>query len=255
MKLTLEIENEFDFSLLGISCHAKDYRISWALNNSLNIKLKKEDDIHPELCEEGPRTKAGHHSCRKVKSAKTGKSSRSGYDSTDRHETRRKPGTRGEHLEGLAGLGYGGSGSSKSPCRGYANKPSCPTGCKKVSVSKGKRKGHTFCTPLVHKKKGSHSAAHEETPLRHEAHEFVPSSDYSEDSVSDSDVSSAQEEHAAAFHPGHCKAIHQGYNELSYDDKVLAAQKCQDDINCTWKKNNQCHKKKLTRQGPAIRPQ
>ena len=53
MKLTLEIENEFDFSLLGISCHAKDYRLSWALNNSLNIKLKKEDDIHPELSEEG----------------------------------------------------------------------------------------------------------------------------------------------------------------------------------------------------------
>ena len=53
MKLTLEIENEFDFSLLGISCHAKDYRLSWALNNSLNIKLKKEDDIHPELCEDG----------------------------------------------------------------------------------------------------------------------------------------------------------------------------------------------------------
>ncbi len=53
MKLTLEIENEFDFSLLGISCHAKDYRLSWSLNNSLKIKLKKEDDIQPELYKEG----------------------------------------------------------------------------------------------------------------------------------------------------------------------------------------------------------
>jgi len=48
VKRTLEFEDEFDFSLVGIGCHAKDYRLSWEINNSLNIKLKKEEDIYPE---------------------------------------------------------------------------------------------------------------------------------------------------------------------------------------------------------------
>jgi hypothetical protein len=44
-KLSLDIEYDYDFVLIGISCHEKDYRISWALNNVLCISLKKEADL------------------------------------------------------------------------------------------------------------------------------------------------------------------------------------------------------------------
>jgi len=44
-KLVLNVEYDFDFFLLGISCHEKDYRLSWALNNSLHIELAKENDL------------------------------------------------------------------------------------------------------------------------------------------------------------------------------------------------------------------
>ncbi len=44
-KLVLNVEYDFDFFLLGISCHEKDYRLSWALNNSLHLELAKEKDL------------------------------------------------------------------------------------------------------------------------------------------------------------------------------------------------------------------
>ena len=54
-KHLLEIEYDFDFILIGISSHEKDYRICWALNNkleleliksvSLEIKDKKQEDV------------------------------------------------------------------------------------------------------------------------------------------------------------------------------------------------------------------
>ena len=43
MKFTLEDAYDFDFQLLGISCHEKDYRICWAVNQILGISLQKED--------------------------------------------------------------------------------------------------------------------------------------------------------------------------------------------------------------------
>ncbi len=52
-KHTLKIEDDYDFVLIGISSHEKEYRICWALNNkfdfeftktnSLEIKGKKQD--------------------------------------------------------------------------------------------------------------------------------------------------------------------------------------------------------------------
>ncbi len=45
MKITLDIEDDYDFSLLGISCHSKDYRLSWELNRSLSIHLKRDEAI------------------------------------------------------------------------------------------------------------------------------------------------------------------------------------------------------------------
>lgn len=42
-KYQLEVEYDYDQILIGISCHAKDYRLCWALNQALGFRLEKED--------------------------------------------------------------------------------------------------------------------------------------------------------------------------------------------------------------------
>lgn len=49
-KFQLEVDYDFDFRLIGISCHARDYRLCWALNNHLGIQLEK---IHRENASSG----------------------------------------------------------------------------------------------------------------------------------------------------------------------------------------------------------
>ena len=49
-KYLLDIDLDYDFLCYGISCHHKDYRLSWNINNVLNIKLAKQDAI---LIEDG----------------------------------------------------------------------------------------------------------------------------------------------------------------------------------------------------------
>ncbi|MEO6902104.1 MAG: IPExxxVDY family protein [Bacteroidia bacterium] len=44
-KHTLQVEYDFDFVLIGISSHEKDYRICWALNNKLGFKLTKTNSL------------------------------------------------------------------------------------------------------------------------------------------------------------------------------------------------------------------
>tara|TARA_B100000809_G_C15138934_1_gene532012 strand:+ start:3930 stop:4343 length:414 start_codon:yes stop_codon:yes gene_type:complete len=44
-KMVLTIEEDYDFSLIGISCHAKDYRLCWELNKVLNIDLIRTTDF------------------------------------------------------------------------------------------------------------------------------------------------------------------------------------------------------------------
>lgn len=44
-KHLLEIEYDYDFVLIGISSHEKDYRICWALNNKLDLELIKTDAL------------------------------------------------------------------------------------------------------------------------------------------------------------------------------------------------------------------
>ena len=44
MKYILNDEYEYNFNLIGISCHEKDYRLCWAINQSLKISLEKEDE-------------------------------------------------------------------------------------------------------------------------------------------------------------------------------------------------------------------
>lgn len=44
-KLTLDIEYDYEFILIGISCHARDYRLCWALNKEIGFDFVKDDDI------------------------------------------------------------------------------------------------------------------------------------------------------------------------------------------------------------------
>lgn len=44
-KHTLEIEYDYDFLLIGISSHEKDYRLCWAINNKFGIELSKQDSL------------------------------------------------------------------------------------------------------------------------------------------------------------------------------------------------------------------
>jgi hypothetical protein len=44
-KHTLEVSYDYDFLLIGISSHEKDYRICWALNKKLGLDLKKTDSL------------------------------------------------------------------------------------------------------------------------------------------------------------------------------------------------------------------
>jgi hypothetical protein len=46
-RLTLSAAEEYNFKLLGISCHAKDYRLSWAVNTALAIELEKPEGKEP----------------------------------------------------------------------------------------------------------------------------------------------------------------------------------------------------------------
>ena len=46
MKYHLEEEYEYDFDLYGISSHEKDYRICWAINNSLGLSLERTGDVY-----------------------------------------------------------------------------------------------------------------------------------------------------------------------------------------------------------------
>jgi hypothetical protein len=43
-KYTLSLEPELDFQLIGISCHQTDYRVCWALNLQLGLKMTKAQE-------------------------------------------------------------------------------------------------------------------------------------------------------------------------------------------------------------------
>lgn len=48
-KLTLDIEYDYDFILLGICCHDKDYKLCWNINNALEIELAKTKNLSIEI--------------------------------------------------------------------------------------------------------------------------------------------------------------------------------------------------------------
>jgi len=41
----LDISEEFDFQLVGISSHEKDYRVSWSINLALGWNLERREDV------------------------------------------------------------------------------------------------------------------------------------------------------------------------------------------------------------------
>ncbi len=43
-KLVLEFEADYDFHLIGICSHVKDYRISWEINKLLGLGLVRDED-------------------------------------------------------------------------------------------------------------------------------------------------------------------------------------------------------------------
>lgn len=43
MKYLLEDDFEYDFKLVGISCHERDYRVCWGVNQSLSLPLSREE--------------------------------------------------------------------------------------------------------------------------------------------------------------------------------------------------------------------
>lgn len=43
-KLTLELEEDYSFKLIGINCHIKDYRLCWEMNEAMNFDFVKEED-------------------------------------------------------------------------------------------------------------------------------------------------------------------------------------------------------------------
>ena len=43
-RFTLECEEEFDFTVLAINSHIKDYKLCWNVNNSMQLNLQKTYD-------------------------------------------------------------------------------------------------------------------------------------------------------------------------------------------------------------------
>jgi hypothetical protein len=44
-KFTLDIEYDYDFSLIGLSCHARDYKLCWSINKHLGFDFSRQDNL------------------------------------------------------------------------------------------------------------------------------------------------------------------------------------------------------------------
>lgn len=61
-KFLLKIEEDFDFNLIGICSHIKDYRMVWELNKNLGLDLCKDSNY--ELQQKSQKqSHAFHHFC------------------------------------------------------------------------------------------------------------------------------------------------------------------------------------------------
>ncbi|MBW6483823.1 MAG: IPExxxVDY family protein [Vicingaceae bacterium] len=44
-KHTFKLEEDYDFEMIGVSCHTKNYKLCWTINNALNINLIRLNDF------------------------------------------------------------------------------------------------------------------------------------------------------------------------------------------------------------------
>ena len=44
-KLTLDFQPQFDFILYGVSCHVKNYKFIYNVNNNIRVNFERTDDI------------------------------------------------------------------------------------------------------------------------------------------------------------------------------------------------------------------
>ncbi len=44
-KILLTLDEDYDFTLIGISCHSKDYRLCWEINKALSTDLIRTEDL------------------------------------------------------------------------------------------------------------------------------------------------------------------------------------------------------------------
>jgi hypothetical protein len=51
-KRRLEADIDYDFTIIGLICPLKEYKLAWYLNNRLDIQLIKEQDIEIEFIKE-----------------------------------------------------------------------------------------------------------------------------------------------------------------------------------------------------------
>ena len=42
---TLEFEVEYDFKVIGLSCHSRDYRMAWLINSHLGLEFSREEEL------------------------------------------------------------------------------------------------------------------------------------------------------------------------------------------------------------------
>lgn len=61
-KRKLDIDFEYDFELLGISSSVKFYKLAWAINQKLNIRLVSMDDYELDSVKGKPKALFGYYS-------------------------------------------------------------------------------------------------------------------------------------------------------------------------------------------------
>lgn len=44
-RFRLDVEYEYDFLLVGISCHEKPYRLCWAINRALELNMQRTESL------------------------------------------------------------------------------------------------------------------------------------------------------------------------------------------------------------------
>ncbi|HTL82540.1 MAG TPA: IPExxxVDY family protein [Bacteroidia bacterium] len=55
-KFRLDVEYDYDFFLVGISCHEKPYRLCWAINKELELNLEQTEPFKISLKKNAPPT-------------------------------------------------------------------------------------------------------------------------------------------------------------------------------------------------------